>query len=64
MRSVYFLLMLFVLLAIGLSLISCSPPWYKGWKPKVSCQVQNPNDIKDLKDNCIRQPELGIVKEF
>jgi len=56
-----FLLILFLCL-----LVSCTngQPWYKGWKPQVKCELNNPNNIKDLKEECIAQPQLGIVKEF
>tara|TARA_B100001996_G_scaffold159573_1_gene121651 strand:- start:1969 stop:2115 length:147 start_codon:yes stop_codon:yes gene_type:complete len=44
-----------VLLIIVITISSC------GWKPKVSCNV---DDIRNIAEDCIEQPELAISKEF
>ena len=44
-----------VLLIVAMTICSC------GWKPKVSCTVENKDTI--IKD-CIERPEFGLVKEF
>ncbi len=57
---------LFILFVFICLLVSCTngQPWYKGWKPQVKCVVGDPRNLKALKDECITQPQLGIVKEF
>tara|TARA_B100000745_G_scaffold219844_1_gene146437 strand:+ start:179 stop:379 length:201 start_codon:yes stop_codon:yes gene_type:complete len=44
-----------VLLIVAMTICSC------GWKPKVSCTVENKDTI--IKD-CIERPEFGLSKEF
>ena len=44
-----------VLLIVAMTICSC------GWKPKVSCTVENKDTI--IK-GCIERPQLGISKSF
>ena len=44
-----------VLLVIVITMCGC------GFKPKVSCKI---DDIKNITESCIEQPELAISKEF
>ena len=44
-----------VLLIIVITMYGC------GFKPKVSCKI---DDIKNITESCIEQPELAISKEF
>jgi hypothetical protein len=44
-----------VLLIVAMTICSC------GWKPKVSCHV---DDINNVIEDCIERPEFGLVKEF
>ena len=44
-----------VLLIVAMTICSC------GWKPKVSCHV---DDIKNITEDCIERPQLAIIKEF
>ncbi len=44
-----------VLLIIVITMYGC------GFKPKVSCKI---DDIKNITESCIEQPEMSISKEF
>ena len=44
-----------VLIVIVITMYGC------GFKPKVSCKI---DDIKNITESCIEQPELAISKEF
>ena len=44
-----------VLLVIVITMYGC------GFKPKVSCKI---DDIKNITESCIEQPEMSISKEF
>tara|TARA_B100001758_G_C18046091_1_gene420674 strand:+ start:194 stop:340 length:147 start_codon:yes stop_codon:yes gene_type:complete len=44
-----------VLLIIVITMYGC------GFKPKVSCKI---DDIKNITESCIEQPEFAISKEF
>ena len=44
-----------VLLIVAMTICSC------GWKPQVSCTVENKDTI--IKD-CIERPQFGISKSF
>ncbi len=36
-----------------------------GWKPLVSCEADfNKETLSELKDSCIEQPQLGVMKKF
>ena len=46
-------------LIVLLLLVSC------GIKPSASCDVDlNKETIKEIKDSCVENPQLGIKKEF
>ena len=44
-----------VLLVIVMTMYGC------GFKPKVSCKI---DDINNITESCIEQPEMSISKEF
>ena len=44
-----------VLLIVAITISSC------GWKAKVSCHI---DDMNNIVEGCIERPEFGLIKEF